>query len=43
MSDCLQSWIYAARDEYEYSMSDEALIDLADANEYEFDEYGNIF
>lgn len=29
------------RDEYEYCQSDESLLDMADANEYEFDRHGN--
>lgn len=42
LNDCLYNWVYACRDEYEYQMSDEAIIESIKANEYEFDENGNL-
>jgi hypothetical protein len=38
--DCLQSWVYACRDELEYLNSEEYLLETAEANGWLFDEYG---
>lgn len=38
--DCLQSWVYACRDDLEYLNSEECLTETADANGWLFDEYG---
>jgi hypothetical protein len=43
MNDCLQSWVYACRDEYEHALSDESAEDAIRANEYEFTKDGSIY
>ena len=40
--ECAQSWVYAAREDMEYSYSDESIDENIRCNEYEFDESGNI-
>ncbi len=40
--DCLQSWIYACNKDAEYQRSEEALLEMAEANDYLFDEHGRI-
>jgi hypothetical protein len=40
--DCLQSWIYACDKDAEYQQSEEALLEMAEANDYLFDEHGRI-
>lgn len=40
MQDCLDSWIKACSDDYEYQQSDEAISEHLEANEYEYDETG---
>ena len=41
--ECAQAWFYAARADYEWSMSDEAVIDAIIGNEYEFTESGEFW
>jgi hypothetical protein len=41
MKDCLESWIQACRNDYEYQQSNEYISEHLEANEYEFDEEGN--
>lgn len=41
VNDCLQSWAIAARKDYEYSLSDEYIIDHLQTNEAEYDINGN--
>jgi len=40
--DCLQEWVFAANQDYEYQMSDEAIKENIEANEYEFTENGEL-
>jgi len=42
MHDCLHNWLFGCRDDYEYQLSDESIIENIQANEYEFDEDGNL-
>jgi hypothetical protein len=42
LSDCLHSWISACNKDYEYRQSREAIVGEIAANDYEFDEKGNI-
>ena len=40
--DALQNFMFTFRKDYEFSYSDEFLIDMIEANEYEFDADGNL-
>jgi hypothetical protein len=42
MSDCLDNWLYACRDDYEHSMSMEYFEEMCEANEWEFYENGSM-
>jgi hypothetical protein len=42
MNDCLQSWVHACEQDYEYALSDENAEEFIRANEYEFNEDGTI-
>ena len=42
MEDCFSEWVKECSDDYEYYFSEESFKDLCEANEYEFDEHGNL-
>lgn len=42
MRDCLDSWLDACDKDYEWQSSDECIRETIKANNYEFDEYGNM-
>ena len=42
MRDCLEAWLDSCRQDYEYSLSDEAIIDTIEANDYDFTIEGDI-
>ena len=41
--DCLQSWVFACRNDYEYQQSDEYITEEILANEYEFTADGEMY
>lgn len=43
MNDCLQSWVIACRNDYEYALSEENAEESIIANEYEFTEDGECY
>jgi len=43
MGNCLDNWLKACENDYEYSNSMEFFLDQAEANEYEFTEDGELF
>lgn len=42
MNDCLYGWVYSCRDDYESTLEFEYFKDAVEANEWEFDEDGNM-
>ena len=42
MRDCLESWLDDCQSDWEYSQSMEHFIEMCDANDYEFDEHGEM-
>lgn len=42
LNDCLESWLDSCHKDYEYSQSDEAITETIEANEYYFDEEGEL-
>lgn len=42
MGDCLDAWVQACNEDYESYFSMENFIDMCDANNWEFDEYGRL-
>lgn len=43
LGDCLHSWLYACRDDYEYWSSEKGIREDIDANDYDFTEDGEIY
>ena len=43
MNDCLQSWVYACRDDVEAAESLESFVDMAQANEWTFTKEGKLW
>tara|TARA_Y100001937_G_C7038534_1_gene293495 strand:- start:122 stop:556 length:435 start_codon:yes stop_codon:yes gene_type:complete len=41
VDECIEELLFAVEKDYEYQQTDEYLIDMCNANEYTFDEYGN--
>jgi len=42
LNDCLYNWVHACQEEMEYQDSPEAIKETIEANDYEFDEEGNL-
>lgn len=40
--ECLQSWVYACNKDFEYYYSEESFREIAELNDYEYDENGNM-